>query len=213
MKHSIRAALSRLWDSFLPNNAVLVQALGLCPVLAVGIHLRYGVALSVCTIATMVLTNTVFALFSQRIPSRLQPPIYALLASLFLLAAAMGLHHVSAEVYAHLYVFLPLLAVNTLYTYRATLDPRNGQTTLLTTVADSLGTSLGFSAVLCVASALREIAINGTVWDLPLGFEARFPEAAHPFIGFILLGFMVAGLQWVKHLKNRKETPQEVGLS
>lgn len=212
MKPSFRSALAVLWDSFLPNNVVLVQALGFCPILSAGIHLRYGVALSVCTIVTMVLTNTVFSLFSRFISKRLQPPLYVLLSSAFLLGAMLVLHQfVSAEIYAHLYLFLPLLAVNTLYTYRATVSPTAKFSSVLVTAADALGTSLGFSLVLCIASALREITINGTLWDLPLGFSARFPEAAHPFIGFILLGFMVAALRWFKQLGNRKE--EEVGLS
>jgi hypothetical protein len=74
----------------------------------------------------------------------------------------------------------------------------------------SMALRIGYLAfavvVLCIASALREMAIYGTLWNIPLGYEVRFPEAEHPFIGFILLGFMAATLQWCKNLSRRKDT-------
>lgn len=204
MKPSAHTFWSVLWDAFLPHNVVLVQALGLCPILAMGINLRYGVTLSVCVVVTLVLTDLLFFLFAHRIAARLQPLVYVLIASLFLLGAATVLClYISVEIYAHLYLFLPLMAVNTLYVYRAALHGTANRRRLSVVLADSLGSALGFSLVLCVASALREMAIYGTLWQIPLGYTARFPEAAHPFIGFVLLGFMAATLQWFKQLLHR----------
>ncbi len=211
MKPAVRTFTSMVWNAFLPQNVVLVQALGLCPILAMGINLRYGVALSVCTVVTLVLSDLLFALLSKRIATRLQPVVYALLSSLLLFGASVALRFISTEIYAHLYLFLPLMAVNTLYTYRSAIAPTAMRPSLSVTLADSVGSALGFSLVLCVASALREMAINGTLWSIPLGYEARFPEAAHPFIGFILLGFMAATLQWIKQLLHRNGS-QEVDV-
>ncbi len=213
MKSSARHFLLTIWDAFLPQNVVLAQALGLCPILAIGIHLQYGVVLSICTIVTLVLTDFIFALLQKYITKALHAPVYVFLASAFLFGAAVLVHaFVSTEIYAHLYLFLPLMAVNTLYVYRCVIAPHNVQSLSLR-LADSIGTALGFSLVLCVASALREMAINGTLWNIPLGYEARFPEAAHPFIGFVLLGFMAATLQWIKKLiGNRKTASEEVEI-
>lgn len=211
MKPAARTFLSILWNAFLPQNVVLIQALGLCPILAIGFNLQYGVALSVCTVVTLVLADLLFALLSKHIATRLKPVVYVLLSSALLFGAAVVLRGViSAEIYAHLYLFLPLMAVNTLYTYRSAIAPTAPRVSLAVTLADSLGCALGFSFVLCVASALREMAIYGTLWNVPLGYEVRFPEAEHPFIGFILLGFMAATLQWCKKLSHRKDS-EEVG--
>ena len=207
MKPAFRNFWSIVWDTFLPQNVVLVQALGLCPILAIGINLRYGVALSACVVVTLVLADLLFALFSKRIATRLQPIVYVLLSSVLLFGASVLLRlFISAEIYAHLYLFLPLMAVNTIYTYRSAIAPTAPRATLAMTLADSLGCALGFSLVLCIASALREMAIYGTLWNISLGYEVRFPEAEHPFIGFILLGFMAATLQWCKNLSRRKDT-------
>lgn len=211
MKSSSRDVLSTVWNAFLPNNVVLAQALGLCPILAVGINLRYGVALSACTVVTLVLTDLLFALLSKYIVTRLRPVVYVLLSSVLLFGVAVILRlFISAEIYAFLYLFLPLMAVNTLYTYRSAIAPTT-RTSLPLTLADSLGSALGFSLVICAASVLREMAIYGTLWNIPLGYEARFPEAAHPFIGFVLLGFMAAALQWSRKLLHRSDS-QEVDM-
>lgn len=207
-RSSVKPILGALWDAFLPNNVVLVQALGICPILAVGYDLKYGVALSVCT-AVVLLPASLFQSFvSPRLPNWLRPMLYTLLSSALLFAAALVLQqYVSPEIYAHLYVFLPLMAVNTLFTYRG--GAARSTRPPLVDLADTLGAALGFALVLCVASALREIAINSSVWGVSLGFETYFPEAKHPFVGYVLLGFMAAGLQWVKQLVGRVRARKE----
>ncbi len=212
MKPAVRRFLTTAWDAFLPHNVVLVQALGLCPILAIGVNLQYGVTLSACTAVTLILSELLFSLIAKFLSRVLQPLVYVLLSSTLLFGAAVLTHlFISAEIYAHLYLFLPLMAVNTLYLYRCVIAPSNNPS-LSVRLADSIGTALGFSLVLCVASALREMAVNGTLWNIPLGYEARFPEAAHPFIGFVLLGFMAASVQWVKTLSNRRHSREEVEL-
>ncbi|MBQ6829983.1 MAG: hypothetical protein IJO59_02530 [Clostridia bacterium] len=195
------------WDAFLPNNVVLLQAAGLCPILAVGTTLQNGVALSACTAAVMLPLSLFVTFFGNKLAQWLRPALYALLASVLLLGTAFALHFtVSPELYAALYIFLPLMAVNTLFTYRTT--PLHLSMPPLVSLADAFGSALGFALVLCISSALREMAIYGTVWNIPLGYEARFPEAAHPFIGFLLLGFMSAALQWFKKLLARNTAPK-----
>ncbi len=200
---SVRALLSTFWDAFLPENVVLVQAMGLCPILAIGYDLKYGVALAACVAVVLIPANLLLSLLGNKIPQWLRPPIYAVVTTLLLLAVAFLLRQtVSADIYAVLYLFVPLMAVDTLFTVRAA-GKQIAVTHPLLSVADSLGMALGFGLVICVASALREMAIDGSVWDIPLGYAVRFPEAKHPFIGFVLLGFMAATLQWLRQLWRR----------
>lgn len=195
---TVRSLLTVLWDAFLPRNVVLVQAMGLCPILAIGYDLKYGVALAVCTALVLVPANVLLSLFGEKFPLWLRPPVYAVFTSVLLLGAAFVLHqYISLDIYAALYLFLPLMAVNSLFTMR-TVSVQMERVHPLLSLADSLGAALGFALVLCVASALREIAIFGTVWDVPLGITTHFPEAQHPFIGYVLLGFMAAALQWIQ---------------
>ncbi len=196
------------FETFLSKNIVLVQAIGICPIIAVGTTLQYGVALTLCTMAVLLPTSLFMSFYGDRLPALLRPPVYTLGASLLLVGAAYLVEHaISTELYAALYLFLPLMAVNTIFTYRAGgFSVSNRPAAAL---VDALGSSLGFGLVICIVSALRELATTGTLWGVDMGFKLRLSEAAQPFAAFIMLGFMAAFLQWIKagvsHFFQRKE--------
>ncbi len=190
----IRQAFMR---TFATENIVLVQALGICPIIAAGISLQRAVALTVCTLVAMIPCSLLMSLIGKKMPELLRPPLYVLIAIALMVGCGWVITtYISPELYAFLYLFLPLMSVSSLFTYRSA-GFSIGRRPLLALV-DAVGTSLGFGLVICVVSALREMAISGTVWGHSLGFEARFPEAAYPFAAYILLGFMAALLQQLK---------------
>lgn len=200
---SLRRLLDTFWDAFLPQNAVLVQALGLCPILAIGYSLKEGIAFSLCILLVMVPANLLLSLVGKRIPQWLRPPIYAVLTmGLLLLASLLMRPYLSANA---LYVFLPLMAVNSLFTVRAS-GKQAAAVHPLASLAESLGVALGFALVMCVACAIREAASSGTVWGNSLGYGMRFVEAKYAFIGYVLLGFMAAGLQSLRRIYHRLRT-------
>lgn len=195
-------------ETFLSKNIVLVQAIGLCPIIAAGTTLQYGVVLAICTAAVLIPTSLMMSLVGDKLPSWLRPPVYTVGASLLLLLAAYIVDRaVSHEIYAYLYLYLPLMAVNTIFTYRAGGFSVSNRPAAA--VIDAVGSSLGFALVICVASALREMAAYGTLWNVPLGYDFRFPEAASPFVGFLLLGFMAALLQWGRSILGRLTAGKE----
>lgn len=202
MKRPVSKATSQeLWDGFfscfLSKNIVLVQAIGLCPIIAIGINLKYGVVLTVCTAAVLLPANLFMSLCGDKLPGWVRAPIYTVGASLILLGAAIFVDKlVSHEIYAALYFFIPLMAVNTLVSYRAGGFSVSHEP--IVALTDAVASTLGFGLVLCAVSALREIAAFGTIWDVPLHTQLVLPEAAFPFAAFLLLGFMAAFLQWLK---------------
>lgn len=196
-------------DSFLLNNIVLIQAIGICPILAVSTSLKNGVVLSLCTAAVLVPASLFMSFFGENIPSWLRPPIYTVGAALILLgAAAITDSFISHELYASLYVFLPLTAVNTLVSYRAGGFSVSHQPVVALT--DSIASTLGFGLVICMISALREALASGTLWGVPVNTGLRLPESALPFAAFILLGFMSALLQWLKAFSGRRARRREL---
>ena len=209
---SFRSLFSVFWDAFLPENVVLVQAMGLCPILAIGYQLKTGVVLAICTAIVLVPANLLLSLLGKKVPQWLRPPLYAVLTTALLLLAALLLRQfIASDVYARLELFLPLMAVNSLFSVR-TAGKQAASAHPLLSAMESLGMALGFGLVLCVASAVREATISGAIWNIPLGFEARFPEAAYPFIGYVLLGFMAAALQagtklWRRLTSRKEEAP------
>lgn len=207
MKQPFSKSLRELWDvffgAFLSQNIVLVQAIGLCPIIAIGVNLKYGVTLAVCTALVLLPASLFMSLLGDHLPPWSRAPLYTVGAAAILLGAAVVIDRfISHELYAALYLFLPLMAVNTLVSYRAGGFSVSHEPAVALT--DALASSLGFGLVICLVSALREIASSGTLWDIPLDIDLRLPEAALPYAAFIMLGFMAAFLQWLKSLLARQ---------
>lgn len=202
MKQPLRPIFT---STFLTNNIVLVKAVGLCPIIAGAVTLKYGVALTLCTMAVLLPSCLFMAVLGDRIPKWLHPPVYTGVAMLLMVgAAAVVSRLIAPEIYAALYLFLPLMVVSTIFTYHAGgFSPGTGP---LMAAVDAVGSSLGFGLVICLVSSLREISAYGTLWGMPLPITVRFPSGALPFAAFLLLGFMAALLQ---HIKNRQARRRE----
>lgn len=185
-----------LVENAVTNNIVLIQALGLCPIIGAGTTLQQGVVLAVCTAAVMIPLSLFIAVIGSRMPKWLRPAAYVVLASLILVGCSFLLdRYVSTELFAKLHHFIPLIAVNMLYArttgFSSIVHPG-------ATIMDAVGSTLGFGIVICGVSALREWMAYGTLWNVPVVDTALMPQAAAPFVAFILLAFMAASLQWTR---------------
>ncbi|MCH5184514.1 MAG: electron transport complex subunit RsxE, partial [Oscillospiraceae bacterium] len=94
-------------------------------------------------------------------------------------------------------IFIPLIVVNCIILARAeSFASKNG---VLSSAVDGLGTGLGFTAALCIISAVREFFGAGTIWDIPVYADALPPMAiiAMPPGGFIVLGLLIALINYI----------------
>lgn len=198
-------------DNAVVNNIVLIQALGLCPIIAAGTTLQNGVALTACTAVVMIPLSLFMAFLGGRMPKWLRPAVYVALAALLLVGASYVMEqYVSATIFANLHHFIPLIAVNMLYArtvgFSSIVHP-------VATVMDAVGSTVGFGLVTCAISAVREILAYGTLWNVPMDTTLRIPQMATPFTAFILLGLMAATLQWTRQrisaFFHRKEEDEE----
>ena len=198
-------------ENAVTNNIVLIQALGLCPIIAISTTLQNGVVMAACTAAVMIPLSLMMALLGNVMPKWLRPAVYVLLASLILVFASHVLYRqISATLFATLHHFIPLVAVNMLYArtvgFSSIAHP-------VSTVVDALGSTLGFGIVICAISAIREVVAYGTLWNRPVDIGIQLPQASAPFTAFILLGMMAAALQWsrlrISAFFHRKEEDEE----
>lgn len=199
--HSFEHRFWQAADSFIETavtkNLVLTQAIGICPIIAAGITLQNGVALTYCTAAVLIPLSLLMPLIGNRLPRWLRPVLYVLLAMLALIGVSYLLeNHISPELYARLYAFIPLIAVNMLRAHSSAMAQTMRP---LETILEALGSTIGFGTVICLISAVRELTIYSTLWGIPVGSGYTLPEAAAPFAAFIMLGFMSALLQWTRH--------------
>ena len=200
-----------LVENAVTNNIVLIQALGLCPIIGASTNLQQGVVLAICTAAVMIPLSLFVALMGSWMPKWLRPAVYVALASLILVGCSFLLdRYISTELFAKLHHFIPLIAVNMLYArttgFSSIVHPG-------ATIMDAVGSTLGFGIVICAISALREWMIYGTLWNVTVAERIPMPAASAPFVAFILLAFMAATLQWTRQrisaFFRRKEEDEE----
>lgn len=211
-----------IWrDGLWHNNAGLVQLLGLCPLLAVSSTVVYGLGLGLATTFTLVLSNAIVSLSRGWISPEVRIPVFVVIIAAAVTLVELVIHAFAFELYQALGIFLPLIVTNCAIIARAeAFASRNG---LGPAAADGLAIGLGFTAVLLVLGAMREILGRGTLFDqmeLVLGeWGARlvldlpglsgFLPALLPPGAFICLGLLVAAK---KALDNRgaREIPAGV---
>ena len=195
------------FDTALRNNLVLVQAIGVCPIIMAGADLKSGVALAVCTLIALLPISLLMSLIGRKLANWLQPVLYTLIASVLLVGTAIVLDQwVSTALYAKLHLFIPLMAVNTIVTYR--IGGFSVGNRPAAAVMDALASAFGFGLVIAIVSAVREIVASNTVWNIPVGFNLPLPEAAQSFAAFLLLGLMAATLQWLTGHKKSTEADE-----
>ena len=68
-------------------------------------------------------------------------------------------------------------------------------------LADTVGCSLGGTLVMCFAALIREWLLFGGI------SVERIVSVAHPFFGFLILGFLAALVQYI----NRRRAERQAG--
>ena len=188
------------------ENPVLVLALGLCPTLAVTSTAYNGIGMGVAVIFVLTMSNIIVSLIKKTVPSKIRIPIFITVIATFVTIVKLVMAAYTPALSKQLGIFIPLIVVNCIILGRAeAFASKNG---VLASALDGLGMGIGFTLVLFVMGAIREILGSGT---LTLGF----PLVANPFTINILGGgynpallmilppggFLTLGiLMWLKQL-------------
>lgn len=178
-----------LWN----NNPALVQLLGLCPLLAVTGSVVNAIGLGLATTAVLACSNLAVSLVRRQMPDTVRLPASVMIIATFVTCAELLMKAFTYELYLVLGIFIPLIVTNCTILGRA--DAFASKNPVLPSLVDGLMMGLGFTAVLMVIGAIREVLGRGTLFadmDLLLG-----PVAADwtiPVIGGDYPGFLVAVL-------------------
>ena len=214
-------ALNGLWK----NNPALVQLLGLCPLLAVSGSVVNALGMGLATALVLMGTNTLVSMVRHVVPDTIRLPAFVLI-----IAGAVTLVELLMQAYAYglyevLGIFLPLITTNCVVLGRAEAFASKNPVPLA--ALEGLMMGLGFSAVLVVLGALRELLGNGTLfadmqllfgpmaagWEVrPFGEQRHFLLAVLPPGAFLFTGLLIALKNGIDtQLKARTEaarTPQ-----
>jgi len=159
MQEYLKITRNGLWN----NNQALVALLGLCPLLAVTNNAANAISLGIATTFVLVASNLSVSLFRNYIRKEVRIPIFVLLIASFVTLVDLLMQSFFYDMYLILGIFVPLIVTNCAILARA--EAFASKNTWDKSVIDGLMMGIGFSIVLVLLGAMREILGSGTLFD------------------------------------------------
>ena len=189
------------------NNPVLVQLLGLSPVLAISTTLVNGLGIGISTAAVMLLSSVTVSTLRTRINQRWRFTWYLVITASYTTVLDSLLQWFYLPLYQELGIYIPLICCNFAVLIRLEVHAINHH--WRSALKDAALTGSGFIMAIVALSSLRELISTGALmanWQLLLpayraadvisetssgsevsDFASLLPAA------FILLGLLIAG--------------------
>lgn len=205
-------------EGLLTKNPVTVQLLGMCSTLAITTSLFNGIGMGVAVTIILICSNVLISALRNFIPNQIRIAAYITIIAGFVTVVDLALQAYLPPLSESLGVFIPLIVVNCIVLGRAeAFASKNG---VLASAVDGLCQGVGYTVALIVVCVIRELLGSGTfgggilnggegIRIIPDQFPAM--QMVMPVGGFLVLGFVIAGSQWLmKHLE-RKSKKKEAG--
>ena len=195
------------WHGIFKNNPIFRLVLGLCPTLAVTTSLENALGMGLAASFVLVCSNGLVSALRKVIPDAVHIPCYIVIVATFVTTIDLLMQAFLPALSESLGIFIPLIVVNCIILGRAeAFACKNG---LVASLADGLGTGLGFTLALALVAAVREVVGAGslTVWgDLAIREIHTKPVvlAILPAGGFIALGLLLAAINHLGALWARR---------
>jgi len=197
------------------QNTGLVQLLGLCPLLAVSTGFVNGVSLALATVFVMAMASGVVASVRGFIPHEIRIPVFILIIASLVTVVDLAMNAWLHELYLVLGIFIPLIVVNCIVLAR--VEAFAAKNTPLAAAWDGAMMGVGLMVAIAVLGGLRELIGSGTLFAgiemvipgaqalqlLPADYPG-FLVAILPPGAFIVLGFMIAGRNWLDARAERR---------
>lgn len=187
--------LLTFWYGIFKNNPIFRLVLGLCPTLAVTTSLENSLGMGLAATFVLICSNVLVSALRRVIPAAVHIPCYIVIIATFVTAVDLLMKAFLPALSESLGIFIPLIVVNCIILGRAeAFASRNG---IIDSLADGIGSGVGFTMSLSLVAAVREIVGAGTltVWG-DLAFKNLNPGpitmAILPAGGFITLGILLA---------------------
>ena len=208
MKRSIAEQIVRNPDKYAHhdrvflNNPVVMQGMGLAPLVVLATSGKNAVMLAVAVLLLLTPSRLLACLLSRAVPLRDEQPaaeelekkllprglIYCGSAAVVYLGMYPLLNHLFGVDLLSLGVYLPLLTIEPLLIYRfgrVQERPRKS-------ISKGLRITVGYALILLLVGCVREFLAQGSLFGVALSIRAPLPMASMPAGGFIVLGVLCA---------------------
>lgn len=208
-------ATGRIWttltDPLVRQNPITLQILGICSALAVTTSLATALTMAISLTAVLVISAGVISAIRRMIPGTIRLIVQIIIVASLVIVIDQFLQAYFYDLSRRLSVFVGLITTNCLVLGRTKSFARNNSP--VASMVDGLGNGLGYSLILIVIGAVRELFGAGSLlgyqilptvdqggWFTPLSLMRLAPSA------FFLLG----GLIWaIRSVRTEQVEPRE----
>lgn len=203
-------------EGLLTQNPVLAQLLGMCSTMAITTTLFNGLGMGLSVTLILICSNVIISLLRKVIPGSIRIAAYITIIAGFVTLVDLLLQAYLPDLSESLGVFIPLIVVNCIILGRAeAFASKNG---VLASAVDGLCQGIGYTLALTIMCIVREFLGSGTfgagllnggegIRILPSQYPAML--LIMPFGGFLTLGCLIAGSQWLKARMEKREKEKE----
>ena len=203
------------YEGLLTKNPVTVQLLGMCSTMAITTSLFNGLGMGLAVTIILTCSNILISALRKIIPNEIRIAAYVVIIASFVTIVDLLLKAFIPALSASLGVFIPLIVVNCIILGRA--EAFASKNTVWASTLDGIFQGVGYTVALVLMCVIRELLGSGTfgggllnggdgIRIIPEGYPAM--HLVMPVGGFLVLGCLIAGSQWLmKHLeiKNKKK--------
>lgn len=175
-------------------NPVLIQLVGLCPVVAASTTLARASMLSAVLCIELIVTCVIASALFKKIPRWVRVPLYLIIGTAIICPI---LWYVETRTLINLSlgmkIYIPLIAVNSMTAVHC--EQFSVKNSVKLSFYDAAAAGIGASIVFIIVGVVRELLGNSAIGGMQVNLPITFKGMALPFGCLILLGFMAAALR------------------
>lgn len=211
MKKNFKRNLTRL-NMILLRNPILIEGIAVATAVMTTTRLIDAVAVCIALWVMALPTSLLVYPLGDKFPNYAKAVLYAVVASVMYIPAYFLVRTYSQQAVADLTIYLPLLVVSEIIMARS--EKKTKRRRFGTYLSNTLMDLFGFTLVMLVIAFIREFIAYGTIFGIDMGIKVKIPVVAEVFMGFIILGYLCAGLRFFYSRidKKSKRKKQKVTL-
>lgn len=178
-------------NGLVKENPLIMLMIGLCSALAITTTVQNGISMGFAMTFVIVLSELIISIFRKFIPKDIRIPIFIIVIASFTTIVDLLMQAFLPELSESMGIFIKLIVVNCIIMGR--VEAFASKESVGKAVADAFGMGLGFTWVLVVISAIRELLGAGTLMGftlVPEDFLIKF--FANSPGGFFVFGIIIA---------------------
>lgn len=191
-------------NGLIKENPTLRLVLGTCPTLAVTTAAVNGIGMGLSATVVLICSNLAISLLRNIIPDKVRIPAFITIIAGFVSVVQMLVKAFLPAIDKALGIYLPLIVVNCIILARAEMFASKNPP--LASVLDGAGMGIGFTAVLTLMGAIRELLGAGSLFSFPV--TSRFISPMIIFLlppgGFFVFGILVAASNAIAKRSGKK---------